>query len=474
MFVSLKKINQQNLLNVSVVAAALLFAGYLGNNIAISGKIRFRIVVLLVPIALLFICNLKYKAKFRLLILSLLLVSIQMPSIQYRFFLSEMLLFILAFLLIPVFRLKKRKNSLSNVNYLVLVPYILFAVAGFITAILYGGISTWHIFCAIPLSWMYVAMNMVRNSDDAFRIVGASGVGVFIFFCIYQLANIAGFVTNDFSMGWRMGSQFITIGPIHYILHSCVFSSFIALGFVIANMMVIYNYRSRIISLIYLFIVIIFAWALISSGTRGGLVGAVAGTILMFLLLFKRESFRISIKRYFPILIISLIFISAYSVELSGHLDNQINRFKVLSRSDLASFSNLKYRMNLLRLAIDDVTQNPLGNGFHYMWSEYKYDDAIVYVHLLEGTGVLGTICFIIIVIQMFLHFLRCLIGKYSESQKMLAALGIGTLVCGLIAGISSESIMVSSMHSFIFWAILASCYSATQHKKELYKSAVR
>lgn len=449
-----------------VFAAIIILAYYIGSGIVEAGKIRLRFLVLFLSLVLIWILNLSDVGRFRLLIISVLLVPLQTPKIPFQFSsVSELLLFMLAVLYVPAFQLKKKRNNASKVNYLALLPYALFAFSGFITAVLYGGLDTWHVFCVIPLLWMYVAMNMVHSPEDAFKLIKAAAIGIFICLCIYQLSNFTGHVVIDGTMGWRMGTQLIVIGPIRYQFYSCTFCVLMALGFVVTNMLVLQNYRSMIANCFYGMMMLIFAFAMVSSGARAGTVAAVAGVILMLLL--NKKIFKVSSLKYFAFVLFSLLLILHYSDALSNYFANQLGRFQLMF-SDYSSINSYKVRMLYLGYAIDDVIHNPLGNGFHHMWSKYRYDEAIVYVHFLEGTGILGAICFVFIVARLFIHFAHNLIGKCSESQKWLASLGIGMLTTGLLSGIASESIMVSPMHSFVFWAILSACFAGTQSKSEL------
>jgi O-antigen ligase len=459
-------LKNKKLLNYFSVVIVIILAYYIGSSIVEAGKIRVRVFALFLPLLFIWILNLSDVGRFRLLTVAPLLVFLQMPKIPFRFSVSELMLIMLAGLHIPAFQLGKKKTDIPKVNYLALWPYVLFAFAGFITAVLYGGLGTWQVFCVIPLLWMYVAMNMVHSPEDAFKLIKAAAIGVLICLCIYQFANFTGHVAIDGTMGWRMGTQLIIVGPIHYQFYSCTFCVLMALGFVVTNMLVLQDYRSMINNYFYGMMMLIFAFAMVSSGARAGTVAAVAGVILMLLL--NKKTFKVSSLKYFCFMILIALLVLHFQSGLAGYFDNQLNRFNELFEERITGVANYKVRMLYLGYAIDDVIHNPFGNGFGYMWSNYRFDDAIVYVYLLEGTGILGTIAFLFIVAHMFIHFAHNLIGKRSESQKWLASLGIGMLTTGLLAGIASESIMAGQMHSFVFWAILAACFAGTQNKSEL------
>jgi len=244
-----------------------------------------------------------------------------------------------------------------------------------------------------------------------------------------------------------------------------------ALGFVVTNMLALQDYRSMITNCFYGMMMLIFAFAMFSSGARGGTAAGVAGVVLM-LSLNPRIIFKRSSVKYFAFILFSLLLIWLYSDALSNYFGNQLKRFKLPFQGDVSSWGTINVRMLYLGYAIDDVIHNPIGKGFSYMWHQYGFDDAIVYVYLLEGTGILGAIAFLFIVGRLFIHFAHNLIGKCSENQKWLASLGIGMLTTGLLSGIASESIMVDPMHSFVFWAILSACFAGTQNKSELTRNA--
>ncbi len=124
------------------------------------------------------------------------------------------------------------------------------------------------------------------------------------------------------------------------------------------------------------------------------------------------------------------------------------------------------YRMNALSYAWKLTLQNPLGVGFGYLDRTYWIDDAIIYANILEGTGIIGSIAFMMITIQLASKFVLFISKSLVGSSRDLAGIGLSTLVVGLVAGISSQSIMFEPVHAFVFWALLAVCYRAVQIPK--------
>jgi hypothetical protein len=130
-------LRHKKLVNYLSVVLIIILAYYIGSTIVEAGKIRVRVLALFLPLVLIWILNLSDVGRFRLLLVDLLLVFLQMLKIPVPFSVCEFLLIMLACLQIPAFQLGKKKNIAPKVNYLVLLPYMLFAFAGFITAVLY-------------------------------------------------------------------------------------------------------------------------------------------------------------------------------------------------------------------------------------------------------------------------------------------------------------------------------------------------
>lgn len=115
--------------------------------------------------------------------------------------------------------------------------------------------------------------------------------------------------------------------------------------------------------------------------------------------------------------------------------------------------------MNVLALAWKLTLQNPLGGGFGYLGRMYRIDDAIISAYIMDGTGILGALAFMVVVGHLAFQFGSGVLKSPPGSARDLASIGLSTLVVALVAGVSSQSILFEPVHAFVFWALMAVCY---------------
>jgi hypothetical protein len=170
-------------------------------------------------------------------------------------------------------------------------------------------------------------------------------------------------------------------------------------------------------------------------------------------------------------LALSLIMLTLWGKFILNKLPaDNIQRLLTLSQG-VQSIYNFQYRMDVLDLAWNTTLENPLGVGFGYLYHTYmgrswgrnyrSVDDAIIYAIILEGTGILGAIAFILIVGYLTFQFGLGVLKSHSGSARDLASVGLSTLATGLLAGVSSQTILFEPLHSFVFWMLMAVCYYA-------------
>jgi hypothetical protein len=143
---------------------------------------------------------------------------------------------------------------------------------------------------------------------------------------------------------------------------------------------------------------------------------------------------------------------------------NNINRYYELI--DYLKYSkgivNFDDRIETIKFTVGNIIQHPFGYGFGFLYQNYRIDESIMYSALLNGTGLIGFIGFMLMIGQLYHHFIISITNKCSILHRELATLGIATLTCGLLIGVSSDCVILYPIHSFVFWAILAACYSGT------------
>ncbi|MBN2374049.1 O-antigen ligase family protein, partial [bacterium] len=439
MFGILSDIKETKALYKYIAAASIiLLAIYIGNSIAASGKVQVRILMFSVPFIIFWMQRLSDKARFKMMLLAILLVPLQMPKIPLNFSLSELLIIILAFLQFPIFKYAGQRsiNKEKMLNIWEMVPYALFAMAGMLVGIINGGMGTWHVVCTIPLFWMLLASSIVNTSEESFTMLKVAVYSILGCLFIVWLANITGNVTFDYTKGWRMGGQIIAIGPVKYIFYATTFGTLIAIMFPLVIMLLFRKGKSTFEHLFYGFVLILFVWILLTSSARGASIGALAGGTLILILLgryhFSRE-----------ILIFLIVFLLLIALQrpifskFSHIVYPNIERFDKILHG-IWEVDSFKARIEIIKFTIENIKINPFGYGFNHLWNNYGIDEAILYSALLNGTGVIGMMGFIFIIGILFFNFTRTILKGTSHIQYELAALGMGTLICGIIAGISS------------------------------------
>jgi hypothetical protein len=193
---------------------------------------------------------------------------------------------------------------------------------------------------------------------------------------------------------------------------------------------------------------------LILSATRGSVVAAMLGSLLAIMISGRSRS---------PILlgfvVLSLILIILFAETILTLLPAQnIERLQTLLHG-VQTIPNYHQRLDVLALAWNITLKNPLGLGFGYLFHTYRIDDAIIYAVILQATGILGAMAFIMIVGHLAFQFSSGALKSYPGPERDLASIGLSTLAAGLLAGTSSQSILFEPVHSFVFWMLMAVCY---------------
>jgi O-antigen ligase len=119
--------------------------------------------------------------------------------------------------------------------------------------------------------------------------------------------------------------------------------------------------------------------------------------------------------------------------------------------------ANLRGRMTMLEASLRETLADPLGPGVGYTASKYGYDEASTYAGLLLGTGFMGTFAFLAIVVLLARRYVWAM--RRGHKGHDLGVLGLATLACGLVAGVSSESVLLGPVQSIVWWSILGACY---------------
>jgi len=217
----------------------------------------------------------------------------------------------------------------------------------------------------------------------------------------------------------------------------------------------------------------LFIWLLFMTAAKGAIVAVAVSTVLMLIMLIKnyfssfvKYGFHFLVIIILILLLMSLFSFDLYQTKYQKNLDLILELFNPETYDDSINTSII-WRSKILKFTLANTIHYPFGYGFQYLYRNYGLDESIIYSLLLNGTGVIGFIAYLFIVGHLFLYFINISIGKSSKYQRELAAIGAGTLAFGLVAGISTESILTNPIIAFLFWSILAVCYGGTQRQKK-------
>jgi len=455
-------LSKLSLVRLGVVGVVVCLLVYISRSIAEHGKVQVRLIVLGLPFLFLWIRNLTNPHKFRLLLVSILLIALQTRKLPFRLSLSEVILLGICLVELPILQIGRKHISNTKNKLSVLIPYCIFVAGGFISGIINGGITIAQQVCLVPLLWMYVAMVLVNTQEDAFKIIRMAVFGVLGCFSLLWVGNQTGFAITESVLRYRTIGESIAIGPFYYIYTPLRFGTMIALV-IPAIVLLLIRSNTHGLRLLYLFIFALFVGLLLKATGRGASIGAFAGLLIICILTFRQHWFKIMV--FSSLFVIGFVIFTALPLgtRLIGkfHLEKNISTYSELFVTGQRHYT-LDDRINTLKFTIENTMENPFGNGFQYLFKSYGIDEAIIYSVLLNGTGIIGFISYMFMMGHLLLHFIRCFMKGVSENETDLPALGIATLVCALLAGVSSESVVWNEINPFILWAILAACYGGT------------
>jgi len=443
------------------MGAVICFSIYLGASIAEHGKVQIRIIVLAVPFVFIWIQSLTDQKRFYLLLVGILLIAFQTQKLPFRLSMSELILLGICFIHLPIVQLRAKSISKKEVRLFILIPYCIFAASGFVNGVINGGISIAQQVTLVPLLWMYMAMCLVNSPDAAFKIIRVSVVAVLGCTFVLWFGNLMGFKITESLDQYRSVGESIRFGPFFFIYTPLRFATMNAL---VVPSAVILLLRSKTLRgrIFYIFCLLLFNFLIFKASGRGAAIGGLFGAVFIASHFFRKNMAKgiiITTGIIFVAVMLSGIFgvtfIERLGLEKNKGRINEIIAARLQTR-------NLQDRINTLSFTIKNTLENPIGNGFEYLWVNYQIDEAIIYSVLLNGTGIIGFVAYTFMIGHLLLHFIMCFRKRFSEEQTDLAVLGIATLACGLLAGISSESVVWNEINPFIFWAILAACYGGT------------
>lgn len=277
-------------------------------------------------------------------------------------------------------------------------------------------------------------------------------LGVAVIVALYGLSQYASLEYNG-----RMDSF---LGNSAYLAIYMFFHIFIAFWLFIEN-------RSGVLRGIYSLLVLLFLFALFESGTRGTVIGLVAGATVMvaYIALFgaKYPEFRRYAAGAFALLIVAAG--GFYLARDSAFIQERPN-FARIANIDLAS--DLEVRGTIWGMAWQGIQERPLlgwGHGnFNYIFNE-QYDPFLynqeqwfdrvhnIFLDWLVAGGVLGLVAYLSIFASCVYYLI--IVPLRRPDEQTFTVLERGVLI-GMLAGYLTHNLVVfDNIVSYIFFAVV-------------------
>lgn len=444
-----------------MIAAALLYGIALGFAVSV-GKTKTW-TLLLVPTSVCIFLTLSDRLKFWLLALSIPLSLVQIPRLPlpYGTQVSEAILVFLALDEI-LFSRNENKRNVKPLKPVMLFLLGLFAFAGLIANLRGNNLYSWNVYCLSPLIIFFLISRKIHNWEDAWMLVKLSLLTIVGFIAIIEWAIVSGHYynydplgTEKYASAYRMADGMVVmLGPIRLTTFATRLGAIAALGFPTCVLLWLENKGKLWLKTVLLLVIAGLGYIIILSATRGSFVAAILGSLLAILI-----SGRFRSPLFVGATAIALVVLTRWGGTILSRLPGyNVQRLLSLSQG-VGEIANFQQRMDVLALAWNLTLKNPLGVGFGYLYHTYQIDDAIIYAVVLQATGILGALAFIMMVGYLAFQFGLGALKSPVGSARDLASVGLSTLAAGLLAGISSQSILFEPVHSFVFWTLMAVCF---------------
>jgi hypothetical protein len=437
------------------LALALAMSGIVAVSVAQGRtKMWFGLVALSAAIVL---ASLGRTARLRVLVLAVVLSSLLFgPSapIPLGLTLTEAMLIFVALaelLATPLVGHHKTFDSILGPPYY--VPFALFALFGLVATYINGEVvGYWPTVCLVPLLILFSVERLTKSTDDVLWLVRAAVAAILMFVAIVVLAIATGHTQGVGEGAWRLADhRAVALGPLSFMVWSIRLGSLVAMGLPAALVLAARarHWRERVV---YTVIVAALLLTLGLTFARGATIAAAAGGVVAMLV-----SRRVRMtSAVFGLGVVLLIAVVAGPALLTLLPRQGIERFAVLGRG-LGSVYNFVYRTKVMEVTLHGIAGNPLGPGFGYLWDRFRIDESIVYSLILNGTGILGFCAFVAMLVQLARGYVSGLSRRLREAHPDLAAIGLGTLVAAMVAGVSSHSVFVEPVQTTVFWVLAAS-----------------
>jgi len=442
-------------LPASIVLALAVFAGFS----AALGKVTYIVpvfIVLSIPLLLHLGQQLRFLAFLSLPILAL----FQMPGLHLPLGIPPVMAVMGMLAVIEAYFWWNRGiTAAAAAQPLDYLPLLLLTLGGLISGLRNGELIRWFIFPFMFLLWFFLAKNFLRSKRDALRVFQSIFISILGYFLIVTLMRFIGHseTLNLYGADWRLfgrGEQ-LSLGPISYTIWSIEFGTIAGIGSLIAVFFMLQKGLSFFWRGVLLACLGIFIYILAMVAARGATIATAIGAIGLVTVT-RRDNFRVGI-----LLALVGVFLIIFQDTLLALIPSQtIQRFLEL-QGDPSQVSTFQYRINLMKVTLQGFSGHPFGAGYNYLWSVYGLDESIMYSSILNGTGLIGAIGFVLWMTQLAVRFIINLPSQLSKRGWNYAALGLAVWLFGCLNGLVSSSILLEPVISFMFWTTLITAYQA-------------
>lgn len=388
-----------------------------------------------------------------------LLILVQIPRIRIPLGISPVVLVLLVLAVVELLlAIQQRTGFQFSVSPLAYLPVLVFAAGGLVTAALTGEMQRWYSSGLGLVLLFFVYLPLFKNEQDFANATRIALFAILIFLFLVWAAETFGFSsvvqTSAWAPDWRLLGRGlnISLGPIQYTVWAITYGALAGLGLLLAVFFLVQGGQSHWWNFICVAAILAASAILGLTASRGATLAAAASASLMVVLLRWRA---VQVYVFFAGL---GLFLLAFQEQILATLPYEaVARFMEL-QNGLGDVGTFNYRMNVLFLSMDRIWDHPWGSGFNYMWDTYRIDETILYSALLNGTGLLGAVGYLLLQIQFLGGFL---LAYFVRRNTHWASLGLGLWVYNLLVGLSTENFLTNPIHTFlmnfllvgIFWA---------------------
>jgi len=445
------------LLILAGVIALSLFAGMA----AARGKVAY-VIPVVAALSMPLLSRMGAKMRFGALLASPFLVLLQVPDFHIPLGITPITLFLMGLAVAELAYPTHRQPSRARIwEYVSLIPLGVFAFGGLITALKSGELSNWYTTGLVALLWFFIAHRLVLSPVHANQLLVTIFLAILSYLFLIFLANVTGQVViiSPGSQEWRLigTGQTIQFGPIKYYNQwSVTIGIFAGLCAPLGTAFLIQKSKHIFLRILALASLGVILYIIGYTAVRGAALGAlVAGTVVILMSIRDRPTTTVLIT-----VAVAGLFLIYQDMLISLFPSNAVQRFLEL-KGNVAGVDTFRYRLNILEITVQNIIKQPLGYGYAYLWNRYRLDEAIVYSAVLNGAGVIGAFGYLLAMFQFAWRYFVSVfsIRKISSGQRGLAAIGAGVWIYGVLAGFSSQSLLLDPVHSFMFWAIIMTTY---------------